>query len=138
MATAANRLDGDDQRRIEALIIDVVRELARELGGDRAASAATATASLEREVGLGSIERVELLMRLEVALGRELDDRFLLLDTPREIARAVATAPILREVRLMTHERPPPAVSIRLDDVTTLVDALHRRAVSEPNRLHVL
>jgi 1-acyl-sn-glycerol-3-phosphate acyltransferase len=61
----------------------ILRPLALELGGPRALHAVTPTASFERDVGLGSLERVEFLLRLESALGRELPDRFLLLDTPR-------------------------------------------------------
>lgn len=130
-------VNGETETRIEDRIVFVVRELARELGGDRSANAVSATASLERDVGLGSLERVELLMRLEREFGRELDDRFLLLDTPREIARAVPNAPMLRATRLSRREPPPPATALRLDDVTTLVEALHRRATAEPNRVHV-
>jgi acyl-CoA synthetase (AMP-forming)/AMP-acid ligase II/acyl carrier protein len=119
----------DTARGIEERIVPVVRELARELGGDRAANAVTATASLEREVGLGSLERVELLMRLEAELGRQLDDRFLLFDTPREIARAVPQAPELRAMVPSPRMREPPPAPLRLDDATTLVDVLRRRAV---------
>src|SRR5215468_12375227 len=70
-------------------VVEVVRALAEETGGARAARAASAEASLEREVGLGSLERVELLLRLESAFGRSLDDRCLGLDTARDLARAV-------------------------------------------------
>ena len=128
----------ESERRIEERIVSVVRDLARELGGDRAANAVTATASLERQVGLGSLERVELLMRLETELGRELDDRFLLLDTPRQIAAAVPGAPMVRPTAPSPRKQAsPPPRPLRLDGVTTLVDALHRRATAEPNRVHV-
>lgn len=129
---------GEPETRIEGRIVRVVRELARELGGDRAANAVSPTASLERDVGLGSLERVELLMRLETELGRELDDRFLVLDTPRDIAREVPNAPLRRAAPVSRREPPPPAAALRVDDVTTLVDALRRRATVEPNRVHVL
>ena len=55
-------------------VLDVVRQLARETGGSRAERAVSAQASLEREVGLGSLERVELMARLERAFARPLDD----------------------------------------------------------------
>ena len=139
MTTIATDADlaAETQERTEERVVAVVRTLARELGGDRAANAATATASLDRDVGLGSLERVELLMRLETELGRELDDRFLLLDTPREIARAAPRAPIFRGGAPSVVVRQPPPAPVRLDDVTTLVDALHRRATAEPSRVHV-
>jgi 1-acyl-sn-glycerol-3-phosphate acyltransferase len=125
-------------RETEELVVDLVRELAREVSGDRAADAVTATASLERDVGLGSLERVELLMRLEAAVSRELDDRFLLFDTPREIARAIPDAPELRGASAASVALPAPATSVRVDDVPTLVEALRRRATAEPRRVHVL
>jgi 1-acyl-sn-glycerol-3-phosphate acyltransferase len=134
-------IDGDETemaRQLEERIVDVVRELAREVGGDRAAGAVAPDASLERDVGLGSLERVELLMRLEAEFGRELDDRFLLLDTPREIARALPSAPTLRTPARAPAEHPVPAAPMRVDDLSTLVDALHRRATMEPTRVHVL
>ena len=70
-------------------VLEVVRGLARETGGDRAGRAAAPDASLDREVGLGSLERVELLVRLERAFGRPLDDRYLQLDTAADLARAL-------------------------------------------------
>ncbi len=127
----------DREMTPEERIVQIARDLARELRGDRAARAVTPTASLERDVGLGSLERAELLTRLEAALGRELDDHFLVLDTPREIAADVALAP-------RTAGPPPgeraiaPAASIAdLDRATTLIEALRRHAIAEPTRVHV-
>ncbi len=116
--------------RDEERVLDEVRALALELGGDRAARAVSPTASLERDVGLGSLERVELMARLERAFGRELDDAFLLLDTPREMARAL---PLVPEVHLPASGRGAavgPATALRTEEVATLVDALRRRAAA--------
>ncbi|GMV09665.1 MAG: hypothetical protein AMXMBFR55_13990 [Gemmatimonadota bacterium] len=124
--------------RDEERVLDEVRALALELGGDRAARAVSPTASLERDVGLGSLERVELMARLERAFGRELDDAFLLLDTPREMARAL---PLVPEVHLPASGRGAavgPATALSTEEVATLVDALRRRAAAEPARTHVL
>ena len=72
------RRAGSERQRapddVVARVLDVVRQLARETGGARAERAVTASASLEREIGLGSLERVELVARLERAFGRALDD----------------------------------------------------------------
>lgn len=125
-------------QQTEEQVVAVVRELAREVGGDRAASAVTATASLERDVGLGSLERVELLTRLEAVVRRELDDRFLLLDTPREIAHAIPGAPMLRGASAPSVAPPTTPTSVRVDDAPTLVEALRRRAAAEPQRVHVV
>ena len=126
------------QRRVEQVIVSVVRDLAGELSGDRAASAVTASASLERDVGLGSLERVELLTRLEGVFGRELDDRFLLLDTPREIAAAIVAAPEARGIVVPAATVPRAPVVLHLEGLTTLVEALYRRATDTPSRVHVL
>jgi fatty-acyl-CoA synthase len=126
------------QDESETRVIAVIRTLARELGGDRVASAVSPTASLEREVGLGSLERVELLMRLESVTGRELDDRFLVYDSAREIARALVHAPALHGAAAVAPTAPLPATALRIDEASTLVDALRRRAEAEPMRTHVL
>lgn len=131
-----------DRPRIadEERILEVVRELARETGGPRVASAATPTASLERDLGLGSLERVELLLRLESALGREVDDRFLLIDTVREIADALATEapkPLGPGAVAVSSSARAAASALRLEEVQTLSDALRQRALAEPERVHV-
>jgi fatty-acyl-CoA synthase len=77
---------------VQDSLLEVVRGLAGELGGDRGRRAVGPTASLEREIGLGSLERVELLLRIESAFGRALDDRCLGLDTVADLARAVFEA----------------------------------------------
>src|SRR5215510_10651040 len=81
-------------------VLDVVRDVAREAGGSRALRAVTADSSLEREVGLGSLERVELLVRLERTFDRPLDDTFLQLDSARAVAQALLAEAASRPLRL--------------------------------------
>ncbi|HEU5174325.1 MAG TPA: AMP-binding protein, partial [Gemmatimonadaceae bacterium] len=121
----------------EARVLDVVRDLALEVAGARAASAVTPDASLERDVGLGSLERVELMVRLERALGREVGDEILVLDTAREIAAAVAAAPVVRIGPPAPPAAPQPVTALQLEHVTTLAEALRLRAEAEPDRVHV-
>ncbi len=114
-------------------VLDVVRALARETGGPRAERAVSAEASLEREVGLGSLERVELLARLERAFGRALDDRCLALDTAAGLARAlVASALRPAPLRLPAREE---ALGVAADiggGVRTLHESLWRHARLDP------
>jgi 1-acyl-sn-glycerol-3-phosphate acyltransferase len=119
-------------------VLDELRTLALELGGPRAVQAVSATASLERDVGLGSLERVQLLARLETALGRELGDRFLLLDTPAEIARAAVETggPAPRELGRAPVVALPPARQAP-EDAPTIHEVLRRRALAEGDRPHV-
>src|SRR5260370_28307196 len=52
------------------------------------------TSQLDRDLGLGSLERVELLARLETAFNVRLPDRVASEDnTPDDLARAILTAP---------------------------------------------
>jgi 1-acyl-sn-glycerol-3-phosphate acyltransferase len=119
-------------------VLEIVCQLAEELGGARARRAASLTASLESDVGLGSLERVELLLRLEREFGRRLDERFLTLDTVLDIARALAEAEPSEERATQPASWTAPLPSARLiAPAATLCDSLLRRANAEPDRLHV-
>ncbi len=124
----------------EQRVLDVIRALALEVRGPRALQAVTPTASLEREIGFGSLERVELLARLELALGRDFEDRFLLMDSAREIAVAALEAASRTGARIPPHVVAPhaaPAGALDLDALTTVVEALWLRAATDPTRVHV-
>ena len=75
------------------LVIEETRALALETGGERAGRAVSETASLERDIGLGSLERVELITRIERRSGRTLPDGVLQAETCEEIAAALGSAP---------------------------------------------
>jgi len=118
-------------------VLDVVRALARETGGARAERAVSPGASLDREVGLGSLERVELVARLERAFGRALDDRCLGLDTASSLARALEDGLGALPVRLPAREEALGAAADIGAGVTTLHESLWRHALLEPARVHV-
>ena len=66
MASPVRQFDAvADQERL----LDVVRALVSELGHQSALALVSPAAHLDRELGLGSLERVELLLRLEKAFG---------------------------------------------------------------------
>jgi fatty-acyl-CoA synthase len=116
---------------------DVIRELARETGGPRAERAVTPEASLEREVGLGSLERVELVARLERVFGRALDDSCLSLDSARGLARAIAEVVPGRAPCVPAREGGPGEAADIGAGVSTLHESLWRRAHLDPARVHV-
>jgi len=118
-------------------VLDVVRQLARETGGARAERAVLASASLEREVGLGSLERVELVARLERAFARPLDDGCLAVDTAAGLARAILEVAPGEPLRLPAREQALGAASAIGTGVATLCDSLWRHAELDPERLHV-
>ncbi|HVO10568.1 MAG TPA: AMP-binding protein [Vicinamibacteria bacterium] len=121
---------------LEQRVVEVVRTLARETGGERAARLVTPSASLEREVGLGSLERVELLLRLERTFGRTLDDRCLALDSASGLARALLETTAGEPLQVPQREAAPQS-ALPLGEVRTLSESLWRRASLEPERLHV-
>jgi len=61
----ATLLPQSDRSAIETQVLRVIRDLLRELGNSKLAEAVRPTATLDRDLGLGSIERVELLLRLD-------------------------------------------------------------------------
>ena len=64
-----------DPAGLREQVMDVVRRLLNELGSPRAGSAIRGEAHLDRDLGLGSLERVELVVRLSAEFGRELPDQ---------------------------------------------------------------
>ena len=90
MATAARQFDPSvDEERL----LDVVRALVVELGHPLAVASVRPGAALERELALGSLERVELLLRIEQAFGIRLSDRVLAeADTVQDLISALTDA----------------------------------------------
>ena len=127
----------------ERRVIEVVRALAREVGGPRAERAVAPRASLDGDVGLGSLEKVELLSRLEAAFGQPFDDRYVALDTPRDFAALIAGgAPPEAAVEIDARtdaagprEGPGPATAP--EPARTIHESLWNRAEREPDRTHV-
>ena len=119
------------------LVLQVTRTLARETGGARAERAVSPEASLEREVGLGSLERVELVARLERASGRTLDDRCLALDTAAALAHALSAAASGASPSLPEREAPVGEAAFAGEGVRTLQASLWRHAELDPGRVHV-
>ena len=85
---------GDDAAAdATALVLETLRGLLAEVDPTRARAAIGVDQSLTRDLALGSLERVELAMRLEQASGVPLGDTILAeADTPRQIAAALARA----------------------------------------------
>jgi 1-acyl-sn-glycerol-3-phosphate acyltransferase len=132
MAEAAVDTPRASLEEVLARVLDVVRDLARESGGSRALRAVAPDSSLEREVGLGSLERVELLVRLERAFDRSLDDRFLQLDSARAVAEALLEQAASRPLRL--PERRAELEAGRVVQARTVHESLFRHALAEPDR----
>src|SRR6202161_3837939 len=86
----------DRKPAVAAQALASVRQLLVELGGARGMEELVARgtkAHLERELGLGSLERVELMLRLGDACGVRLPDRVVAgADTAQDLAEAILRA----------------------------------------------
>jgi 1-acyl-sn-glycerol-3-phosphate acyltransferase len=91
VATPATQLDGTTVR---TRVLEVIRGLLEELGSQGALPMLSLASQLDRDLGLGSLERVELLARLETAFGVRLPDRISSeANTPEDLVRAILTVP---------------------------------------------
>ena len=63
--------------KVEKIILTVASNFLTELGSYRALHRLSLKVSLEEDLGLGSLERVELLLRLEMELGLKFPEHLL-------------------------------------------------------------
>ena len=121
----------------------------RELGSFGALPALHAGSHLDRELGLGSLERVELLSRLEAEFGVRLPDRAASeANTPEALAGAILDAPraasleekassaVRASVAVQTLHRE--AAQTGVFAAQTLIDVLRHRAAHDADRAHLL
>jgi fatty-acyl-CoA synthase len=131
----------EDYSEIEQKLLKIVQDFVEELGMERAAKGVSRDASLERDLGLASLERIELLLQIEKAFGVRLPDRLMAeARTPGDLARAIvhglpaeATRPFVQAVPRPADEKEiaPPA------SAETLTEVLVRHAERDPDRPHV-
>jgi 1-acyl-sn-glycerol-3-phosphate acyltransferase len=122
---------------LERQVIDIIAGLVRELGG-AGALLPTLEDSLERDLGISSLERVELLLRIERAFGVRLPDMVMAeAATPNDIVAAIVRASpsapdaLPSRIDVATPGRPAPA------SARTLVDVLQWHAERTPERTHI-
>jgi acyl carrier protein len=138
-AAATARTDGATSSDVERRVIEVVTALASELGTLPARGGAALDDLLDRDLGLGSLERVELALRLEQAFAVQLGDAVLAeAERCRDLVAAVASA------GAPVAETEPPAVVLpRAGDrvpaeARTLTEVLAWHAAATPDRVHVV
>ncbi len=151
---------------VEAQALASVRQLLVELGGTRGLEELEGRgprAHLERELGLGSLERVELMLRLGDACGVRLSDRVVaeadtvqdLIDAVlaqesaasasggTEIARPLIAADFSRTTASTgagasaAPARARPDVQEQIHQAATLTEIIRLRGRGEPHRVHV-
>jgi fatty-acyl-CoA synthase len=146
LATPATQLD---RSTVRERVLEVIRGLLEELGSQGALPMLNATSQLDRELGLGSLERVELLARLETAFELRLPDRVASeANTPEDLARAILAAPgtnvefeevdsaLRASVTVQKLHRV--AADAGVFSAETLIDVLRYRATHDAERAHLL
>ncbi len=146
MATPVTQLD---RSTVRERVLDVIRGLLDELGSQGALPMLNAASQLDRDLGLGSLERVELLARLETAFNMRLPDRVASeANTPEDLARAILTAPgtnvedeeagsaLRASVTVQKLHRE--ATDAGVFSTETLIDVLRYRAAHDAERAHLL
>ena len=146
MASSAAQLD---RSAVRERVLEVIRGLLEELGSQGALPMLSGASQLDRDLGLGSLERVELLARLETAFHLRLPDRVAAeANTPEDLARAILTAPGTPGEDELGSSALRAAVTVQklhraaadagVFSAETLVDVLRYRAAHDAERAHLL
>jgi len=145
VATPTAQLGRSDVRE---RVLEVIRTLLEELGSQGAVTMLSAGAQLDRDLGLGSLERVELIARLEREFGVRLADRVVAeANTPEDLASAIFGAPgaasedeepsALRAAITTQRLYGEAAAEGNLPAAETLVDVLRLRAAHHATTAHL-
>jgi fatty-acyl-CoA synthase len=146
VATPATQLDASEVRE---RVLEVIRSLLEELGSQGALPMLSGTSQLDRDLGLGSLERVELLARLERAFGVRLPDSVVAdSNTPDDLATALRIAPDAEapedeaasalRAAITTQKLRGAAKDAGVFSAETLLDVLRYRAAHDAERAHLL
>jgi fatty-acyl-CoA synthase len=138
-----------DRSAVRERVLEVIRGLLVELGSQGALPMLNGGSQLDRELGLGSLERVELLARLETDFQVRLPDRVASeANTPEDLARAILAAPgtDVEEVEAGSALRASvtaqklhrEAADAGVFSAETLLDVLRHRAAHDAERAHLL
>lgn len=124
------------QQDVERQLLTITAELVDELGGH--AAPARLESSLERDLGISSLERVELLLRLERAFHIRLPDTVMAdAVTLGDLVAAVRRAEPAVAEPLPSRREPPGPGTAAPSSATTLVDVLNWHAERTPERVHI-
>ncbi|MFP5289193.1 MAG: fatty acyl-AMP ligase, partial [Thermoanaerobaculia bacterium] len=122
-------------------VLGLIRTFARELHpGRRGLDSTTLDSSLERDFGLDSLARAELLLRLERAFGNRLSESLLTsAETPRDLLRALLAGPSGGSGLSSTILDEPSAPAEPAPERTrTLLEVLDWHVQRHPERRHIL
>lgn len=120
-------------------VLEVVRDLVRELRGDAVSARATVDSRLEHDLGISSLERAELVVRLEQRFGHSQGDPALAVaESARALAEALSRAGVRVPARLKPTLDLPADIRPAPLDLRTLPEVLAWHATAHPERVHVV
>ncbi len=147
MASPVTHLDPVDVR---ARIREIVGAFLGEMGNPQAADVLARrgdAAHLERDLGLGSLERVELIWRVGTAFSVRMPDRALReIETPGDLSSFILEQPLESSVAMPAPACPPAAgesipqptsCEPEMEEAETLGEVLRLRAAHSPDRPHI-
>jgi len=133
----------NDTRKEQALLLELVRQLASELHGELDVQKIDINSSLEREAGIDSLARIELLLRIEQSFGKTLPEEIAVgAQSVADLARAIEITPQTDPTRHVTvsgrkiveGERSSSGIP---NEAATLVDVLQWHVETDPEKVHI-
>ncbi|MBS1840602.1 MAG: AMP-binding protein [Acidobacteria bacterium] len=145
MATPTTQLDSSALR---ARVLEIVRQLLIELGSQGAVPLLTLRSNLDRDLGLGSLERVELIARLELEFGVRLpdlaaaeastpEDLAALMDGRNASSAETKESPSAFRTAIETQKLSREAEDKGIYSAQTLNEVLRYRALHDGTRVHL-
>lgn len=122
-------------------LLDIVRQLGAELHPARGAANLTLDSTLDRDMGLDSLGRVELVLRVERRFGVSLSEGTLVnAETPRDLLKAILGARAPQAAPAPAGEAGAPAQrsAAAPDHARTIIEVLDWHLQSHPERTHIV
>jgi fatty-acyl-CoA synthase len=133
---------------IRERVLEILRGLLEDLGSHGAVAELSVHSNFDRDLGLGSLERVELLTRIEAAFGTRLPDAMAAeASTAEDLIKAITTAPgspvedaeeapaLHGSVAMQKLQRDADSFE---EKVETLIEVIRYRGTHDANRTHLL
>ncbi|MEZ5352422.1 MAG: AMP-binding protein [Bryobacteraceae bacterium] len=133
------KTEGAPKASLEQQIVEIVRELLIEQGKDRAAANLSAKSSFQKDLGLASLDLVELVVRCETRLEMQIPDEIAeQADTPAGWAKAIRDGADSTAAQSAYRIVPPSEEAIALPaGARNLAEVLYWHADKAHGRVHV-
>lgn len=127
-------------QEIENRLFELVQKFLRELQAERALRAISLDASLERDLGIDSLGKVELIHRIEHEYSIHLPEKTLTeVDSLHDLVKLIQKTSAEHGAAIKPKQFTPTlsATALDLSSASTLLDVIRAHATQEPNRPHI-